>query len=421
VSGARTLALLACGALAALTGTASAQRPGTWRCKRLLAEDGRSWREDVVVVTMLSDIVAIEPASKHEAVDRDFGDAWVIPGLIDLHTHLLLKPYDQMSWDDQVLRETTELRTLRARAHGVDTLHAGFVAVRDLGTEGAGFADVALQRAIAEGIATGPRIWPSTRAIVRRGWYGPAPDDPAVPKGAQTVDGDAEIREAVRAQAAGGAQWIKVYADYRRQKGGAAEPSFAEADLIALCDEAAKAGLPVAAHATTDEGIRRAVAAGARTIEHGGGASAATLRAMKERGVVLVPCLAANEAIVRQAGHQGPIVERLNAAKAGFQRALAAGVTIGCGSDAGVFRHGDNARELELMVAYGMTPAAALASATTIAAGVLGAKDLGVVKKGARCGLVVLGADPLVDISALRQVRAVVRESDELWTMRDGR
>jgi imidazolonepropionase-like amidohydrolase len=421
VSGARTLALLACGALAALTGTASAQRPGTWRCKRLLAEDGRSWREDVVVVTMLSDIVAIEPASKHDAVDRDFGDAWVIPGLIDLHTHLLLKPYDQMAWDDQVLRETTELRTLRARVHGIDTLWAGFVAVRDLGTEGAGFADVALQRAIAEGLANGPRIWTSTRAIVRRGWYGPSPDDPAVPKGAQTVEGEAEIREAVRAQAAGGAQWIKVYADYRRQKGGAAEPTFAEADLIALCDEAAKAGLPVAAHATTDEGIRRAVAAGARTIEHGGGASAATLRAMKERGVVLVPCLAANEAIVRQAGHQGPIVERLNAAKAGFQRALAAGVTIGCGSDAGVFRHGDNARELELMVAYGMTPAQALASASTVAADVLGAKDLGVVRPGARCGLVVLGADPLVDIGALRQVRAVVRESDELWARRDGR
>lgn len=413
--------LLALAAAVASADFAAAQRPSTWRCRRLLAEDGRSWREDVVVVTLLDHVVAVEPASKHEAVDRDFGDAWVIPGLIDLHTHLLLKPYDQMSWDDQVLRETTELRTLRARVHGVDTLRAGFVAVRDLGTEGAGFADVALQRAIAEGIAAGPRLWTSTRAIVRRGWYGPAPDDPAVPKGAQTVDGEAEIREAVRAQAAGGAQWIKVYADYRRQKGGAAEPSFAEADLLALCDEAAKAGLPVAAHATTDEGIRRAVAAGARTIEHGGGASEATLRAMKDRGVVLVPCLAANEAIVRQAGHKGPIVERLNAAKAGFQRALAAGVTIGCGSDAGVFRHGDNARELELMVAYGMTPTAALASATTVAAAVLGAPDLGVVKKGARCGLVVLGADPLVDIGALRQVRAVIREGDELWSPRDGR
>lgn len=421
MNGARTLALLACGALAALTGTASAQRPGYWRCKRLLAEDGRSWREDVVVVTMLSNIVAIEPASKHEAVDRDFGDAWVIPGLIDLHTHLLLKPYDQMAWDDQVLRETTELRTLRARVHGIDTLWAGFVAVRDLGTEGAGFADVALQRAIAEGLATGPRIWTSTRAIVRRGWYGPSPDDPAVPKGAQTVEGEAEIREAVRAQAAGGAQWIKVYADYRKQKGGAAEPTFALAELAALVDEATKAGLPVAAHATTDEGIRRAVLAGARTIEHGGGASAETLRAMRERAVVLVPCLAANEAIVLQAGRKGPIVERLNAAKAGFQRALAAGVTIGCGSDAGVFRHGDNARELELMVAYGMTPAQALASASTVAADVLGAKDLGVVRPGARCGLVVLGADPLVDIGALRQVRAVVRESDELWARRDGR
>ncbi|MBM3961918.1 MAG: amidohydrolase family protein, partial [Planctomycetes bacterium] len=152
MNSARTMVLLACGALAVLAGTANAQRPGTWRCKRLLAEDGRSWREDIVVVTLLSDIVAIEPASKHEAVDRDFGDAWVIPGLIDLHTHLLLKPYDQMTWDDQVLRETTELRTLRARVHGIDTLRAGFVAIRDLGTEGAGFADVALQRAIDEGL-----------------------------------------------------------------------------------------------------------------------------------------------------------------------------------------------------------------------------------------------------------------------------
>jgi len=421
VNSARTMVLLACGALAVLAGTANAQRPGTWRCKRLLAEDGRSWREDIVVVTLLSDIVAIEPASKHEAVDRDFGDAWVIPGLIDLHTHLLLKPYDQMTWDDQVLRETTELRTLRARVHGIDTLRAGFVAIRDLGTEGAGFADVALQRAIDEGLATGPRIWTSTRAIVRRGWYGPSPDDPAVPKGAQTVEGEAEIRDAVRAQAAAGAQWIKVYADYRKQKGGAAEPTFALDELGALVDEATKAGLPVAAHATTDEGIRRAVLAGVRTIEHGGGASEATLRAMRERAVVLVPCLAANEAIVLQAGRKGPIVDSLNAAKAGLQRALAAGVTIGCGSNAGVFRHGDNARELELMVAYGMTPAQALASATTVAAGVLGAADLGVVRKGARCGLVVLGADPLLDIGALRQVRAVVREGDELWLRRDGR
>lgn len=415
------LALLALAAVAASPASAHAQRPATWRCKRLLAEDGRSWREDVVVVTVLDGIAAIEPASKHDTVDRDFGDAWVIPGLIDLHTHLLLKPYDQMSWDDQVLRESTELRTLRARVHGVDALWAGFVAIRDLGTEGAGFADVALQRAIAEGLATGPRIWTSTRAIVRRGWYGPSPDDPAVPKGAQTVEGEAEIREAVRAQAAAGAQWIKVYADYRKQKGGAAEPTFSVEDLAALVDEAGKAGLPVAAHATTDEGIRRAAVAGARTIEHGGGASAETLRVLRERGVVLVPCLAANEAIVRQAGHVGPIVERLNAAKAGFQRALAAGVTIGCGSDAGVFRHGDNARELELMVAYGMTPAQALASATTVAADVLGAKDLGVVRKGARCGLVVLGADPLVDVGALRQVRAVVRESDELLARRDVR
>lgn len=391
-----------------------AQRPSTWRCRHVLAEDAASWRDDMVVVTLLSDIIEVRPARADETVDRDFGEAWMVPGLIDLHTHLLLRPYDQISWDDQVRKESHGLRLLRATQHARDTLLAGFVAIRDLGTEGAGFVDVDLRQALREGWCRGPELFPATRAIVKRGFYGPDVDDPTKPKGAEVVDDEPSLRAAVVAQARGGAAWIKVYADYRRGTAGAAEPAFSLAELRALCEEAGRAGLPVAAHATTDEGIARAVQAGVRTIEHGAGASEATLRLMRERDVVLCPCLAANEAIVRYAGHRGPMLERLNLAKLGFQRALAAGVTIACGSDAGVFAHGTNGHELELMVAYGMPSRQALQAATTIAAKVLGNERLGAIRAGARCGLVVLGGDPLQDIGHVRTPRAVVRESDEL-------
>lgn len=390
-----------------------AQRPATWRCAHVLAEDGASWLHDVVVTTILDSVVSVRPAAEVAGVDVDFGEAWMIPGLVDLHTHLLLRPYDERSWDDQVRLDTAELRVLRGAHYAERTLLAGFVAVRDLGTEGAGFADVALRTAIDELVARGPRIYPATRAIVLRGCYGPAPEDPSVPKGAQVVTGEDEIRAAVREQVAGGAAWIKVYADYRHGSNGPVAPTFSPEELEALCDEATRWQRPVAAHATTDEGIRRAVLAGVRTIEHGAGASEPTLHLMRERGVVLCPCLAANEAIVEYAGRKGPIVARLNAAKVGFQRALAADVKIACGSDAGVFDHGDNARELELMVEYGMTPAQALRAATKTAAEVLDAADLGTIRPGARCGLVVLTGDPLADIHDVRRVRAVIRESDE--------
>lgn len=397
-----------------LLADARAQTVAKWRCKHLLAEDGATWLEDMVVETILDGIALVRPfAAEADRDAQDFGDSWVVPGLIDLHTHLLLHPYNERSWDDQVRSESLELRTLRAGKQALDTLLAGFVAVRELGTEGAGFADVALKTAIQEDIVRGPRVYTATRAIVLRGCYGPDPENPSTPKGAQCVAGEDEIRNAVREQAAAGADWIKVYADYRHGSKGPVAPTFSLAELQVLCAEAARCKLPVAAHATTEEGIRRAVVAGVRTIEHGAGASAETLALMVQKGVVLCPCLAANEAIVRYAGHQGPIVERLNVAKAGFQRALAAGVTIACGSDAGVFAHGANARELLLMVEYGMTPQQALASATSVAAKVLGASDLGVVRKGARCGLVFLRNDPLRDISALQSVQAVVREGVE--------
>jgi imidazolonepropionase-like amidohydrolase len=406
----RAIALLLASLFAAPPSALSAQRPTSIRARHVLAEDGKEWRENVVVELLGDSIVGVRPAAADEKVDVDYGEAWVIPGLIDLHTHLLLRPYDEASWDDQVLKESPELRTIRATKHAEATLLAGFVAVRDLGTEGAGLADVALRDAIAQRILRGPRVIAATRAIVATGCYGPNLAAAEVQKGAQVADGEVGVRKAVREQVAAGAEWIKVYADYRRAPGQPATPTFSAAELGALCDEAASAGVPVAAHATTDEGIRRAVQAGVRTIEHGAGASEATLQLMRERGVVLCPCLAANETIVRQAGRQGPLAERLNLGRIGFQRALAAGVTIGCGSDAGVFRHGDNARELELMVEYGMTPAQALAAATSVAAKVLRREDLGRIGPG-RPGLVVLAGDPLADIRSLRKVKAVILEA----------
>jgi imidazolonepropionase-like amidohydrolase len=233
-----------------------------------------------------------------------------------------------------------------------------------------------------------------------------------MPKGAQVADGVTGVRKAVREQIAAGADWIKVYADYRRRPGDPSTPTFSEEELDALVDEATSAGLPVSAHASTPEGIRRAVEAGVATIEHGTGATPEVLARMRERGVVLCPTLAAYEAIARYGGWQPgePEPERLRQARRMFRDALAAGVTIANGSDVGVFSHGENARELELMVGYGMTPAQALAAATSVAARVLGRADLGVIAEGATADLVALARDPLEDISALRGVVWVAKE-----------
>jgi imidazolonepropionase-like amidohydrolase len=345
----------------------------------------------------------------------DLSGLVLIPGLIDLHTHLLLHPYDETPWNDQVLKEALELRTIRAVTAARATLEAGFTTVRELGTEGAGFADVALRDAVAMHLVPGPRIFAATRAIVATGCYGPAGFDPRweVPKGAQEADGTDGVRRAVRQQIAAGADWIKLYADYSRRPGAPATPTFSEAELAAAVDEARGAGLPVAVHAHTAEGIRRAVEAGVTTIEHGTGATPEVLALMRQHGTVLCPTLAAVEAISRYAGWRPgqPEPPRLRQSRETFAQALAAGVTIANGSDAGVFAHGDNAREIELLVACGMTPRAALRAATATAAGVLGhAGDLGRIAPGYLADLVAVTGDPLADIGALRHPVLVVKE-----------
>jgi len=370
-------------------------------------------------------IVAVGPAGSlrapaaagggGEPVRVDLSGLALLPGLIDLHTHLLLHPYDETPWNDQVLKEPLELRTLRAVGAARATLAAGFTTIRELGTEGAGFADVALRDAIAMGWIPGPRVFASTRAIVASGSYGPEGFDPRwdVPKGAQVADGVDGMRRAVREQIAAGADWVKVYADYPRRPGAPSTPTFSQDELAAAVDEARSAGLPVAAHAHTAEGIRRAVLAGVTTIEHGTGATAEVLELMRRRGVALCPTLAAAEAVTRYAGWRPgqPEPARLREAREGFARALAAKVVIANGSDAGVFAHGENARELELLVAWGMTPRDALRAATATAAAVLGrGRDLGRIAPGAIADLVAVAGDPLAGIAALRHPVLVIKD-----------
>ncbi len=346
-------------------------------------------------------------------VDADVVDlpgTTLLPGLIDLHTHILLHPYDERSWDDQVLRDPEAYRAARAVPALLRTLQAGVTTIRDLGTEGAGEADVALRRAVDEGLIPGPRIVAVTRAIVARGFYGPAGFAPhvCVPIGAEEVDGPESIYATVRRQIARGADWIKVYADSRHGPGNMSRPSFSQDDLSLIVRIAADSGVPVAAHAVTAEAMRRATLAGVATIEHGNEGTREVFDLMRERGVVYVPTLAAYEAIWKYRGlaADDPQYARKTAA---FDAARASGVTIANGSDIGVFPHGENAQELELLVAAGMSTTEALAAATSTAARVLQRDDLGSIAVGAVADMVVVGGDPTADIAALRDVRVVVQ------------
>jgi imidazolonepropionase-like amidohydrolase len=405
-------------ALAALLAPFSPQeRPLLLRGADVLAPEGGAWRRaDVLVhagkILEVGPGLASERAREAESID--LAGRFLVPGLIDLHTHLLLHPYDETPWDEQVLEESLELRTIRAVLQARATLEAGFTTIRELGTEGAGFADVALREALGRGWIAGPRVLTATRAIVATGCYGPAGFDPRwnVPKGAQEADGVDGVRIAVRQQVAAGADWIKFYADYRRVRGDAASPTFSLDEMKAIVEESSSARRPVAAHAATDEGARRATLAGVKTIEHGTSISPETLELMKERGVALVPTLAATEAVARYAGWDGkaPPPAQVALGDATLKKAREIGVTIACGSDAGVFRHGDNAREIELLAGVLGSPGEALRAATITAALVLGrGQDLGRIAPGFVADLVAVEGDPLADVTALRRVALVVQ------------
>jgi imidazolonepropionase-like amidohydrolase len=360
-------------------------------------------------------IAAVGPASSVSAPAgtqrMKLPGATLTPGLIDLHSHLFLHPYNQTSWNDQVLTEPQDYRTLEAAAHAKATLLAGFTTLRDLGTEGAGYADVSVKRAIEQGLIPGPRLFVATRAIVATASYGPGPrgfrPDLALPGGAQQVSGVDAAITAVREQAARGADWIKLYADYRVGPDGETEPTLNASEMKAIVDTAHQIGRPVAAHAASDTGVRMAVEAGVDSIEHGYGASAATFKLLKQHAIAYEPTLTAVESTAEYFEHYVPgrsaPTERMREAERAFRTALQLGVTIGNGSDVGVFRHGDNWREPAAMVAYGMTPAQALHAATDVAAKILRqSRHLGRIAPGMDADLAAFTGDPARQIGALQ-------------------
>ncbi|WP_425598265.1 amidohydrolase family protein [Dyella amyloliquefaciens] len=341
------------------------------------------------------------------------------PGLIDLHSHVFLHPYNETLWNDQVLKEPQDYRTLEAAAHARATLMAGFTTLRDLGTEGAGFADVSVKRAIDEGMIPGPRLFIATRAIVATASYGPGPrgfrPDIDLPGGAQEVSGVDEAIRATREQAGHGADWIKLYADYRVGSDGSTQPTLSLAEMKAIVDTAHLSGRPVAAHASSDEGVHLAVEAGVDSIEHGYGASESTFRLMKQRGVAYEPTLTAVEATAQYFEHyvpgQSEPTARMREAERAFRTALKLGVTIGNGSDVGVFTHGDNWREPANMVRDGMTAPQALHAATDVAARILRQQDkFGRIAPGLRADLAAFTGDPTTHIDDLKQTAFVMKD-----------
>lgn len=403
----------------AMRPAAAGQTPATqYLLKADRVFDGTRIRPGLVVHVHGERIVAIGAAAEVTAPGADVIDLpgmTLMPGLIDAHSHVLLHPYNEAPWNSQVLNEPQSLRVARAVNHLKATLDAGFTTLRDLGTEGADYADVGIRQAIAQGIIPGPRLLIATRALVATGSYAPKGFAPewSIPQGAQEADGVDALVRAVREQIGRGADWIKVYGDYRWGPRGEAQPTYSLDEMRLIVETARSSGRPVVVHASTPEGMRRAILAGAETIEHGDGGTPEIFKLMVERGVALCPTLAAGDATAQYGGWKkgtDPEPGGIERKRASFKAALAAGVKIASGSDVGVFAHGDNARELELMVAYGMPALDALRAATSVDADVLRmGTQIGRIAPNLLADLIAVQGDPSESISAIRNVSMVMK------------
>ena len=381
--------------------------------------DGEAMHEGWAVVVEYDKIIAAGPKDKVKepsgATKINFPNSTLTPGLIEGHSHLLLYPYNITDWDTQVLKETDSYRTARATVHAKNTLMAGFTSARDMGTEGAGYSDVALKRAINEGIIPGPRLMVAGRAIVSTGSYGPKgyDYDQEIMLGAEPADGNDLVR-VVRDQIGKGADFIKIYADYRWGINGEDQPSFTLDELKLINEVTRSSGRVMVCHAKSKEAIKRAVLAGAETIEHGDFLDLEIGKLMKEHSVTYFPTIAAVDMITQYRGwKKGTAPDPANVVnkKKSFKDAMASGVAIGMGGDVGVYPHGENVLEMELMVEYGMKTFDVLKAATSVNARAFHLDNqIGFVKEGLKADLVIVTGDPSKNISDLRKVKFVMKD-----------
>jgi imidazolonepropionase-like amidohydrolase len=387
--------------------------------------DGEAMHPDWAVRVRGERIVAVGPRDEILAAGGtrvDLAGTTLLPGLIEGHAHLLLHPYDETPWTDQVLLESWGERVARGVVHARRTLAAGVTTVRDLGSEGAGYMDVGLKEAIQKGVIEGPRLLVAGPALVATGSYNPkgAPEW-SLPKGAEEADGVDGLIRAARDQMGRGADVVKVYADYRWGRDGTTAPSFTLDELRRLVDVVTSSGRQVVAHASSAEGMRRAAAAGVRTIEHGDGGTPEVFALMARNGVALCPTIAAGWSISTYNGWDPERDEepaRVTGKRQSLERARAAGVEICFGGDVGVYDHGDNVLELELMVEMGFSPLEALTAATSTNARIFELDDRGRIEAGRLADLVAVAGDPTTHIGVLRDVRLVMLGGRRVSTSR---
>jgi imidazolonepropionase-like amidohydrolase len=402
-------------------GQTPGRKPVALECGNLFDGRGDSLRNNVVIVVVDGKIKEIAATVPPEADVIDLSHSTCTPGLMDTHTHVLLQgDITAADYDEQLLKESPEYRTILATVNARRALEYGFTSIRDVETEGAGYADADVKKAINNGIIPGPRMQVATRALDVTGAYplqGYAPDVP-VPHGVQLVDGADNARKAVREQISFGADWIKVYSDrsYRVRDDGVLDdiPTFTLEELRAIVDEAHRERHKVASHAMALNGVHNSVEAGVDSIEHGNYIADADLKVMAAQGIFYVPTIYVGEYVAQgRAASGAPVwLKMISIHEQTFRRALGAGVKIAFGTDAGGFDWKINpAKEFSSMVKFGMTPAQAIRAATSTAAELMGTqKELGTIEPGKLADIVAVPGDPLADVSLMEKVEFVMKD-----------